>query len=342
MGMRLAPMQTSQTDRPAARPFLAADVGGTHVRIGLVHGTPDPIQPVAVLAYRTSTCAEHASLAEAIEDFASGLGGERALTAVIASAGYQMADGRLVSANLPWSIDLGQLRRHLRLDELRLVNDFEAVAHAAPYFGASEVLHLGGPTQPTTGPILTLGPGTGFGSALWIPSATGAVVLATEAGQAALAPGTELEIAVLRHLLRGRSHVPVEHLLSGPGLLNLYVALCALRDEAPACTTPREVTTACTAGDGRAHQALATFCGLLGSTAGDLALAYKAQGGVYLAGGILPGIAGFVAGSDFIERFLDKGLMREALQDIPVKLIEHGQLGVLGAASWYLGRSGAS
>lgn len=29
--------------------------------------------------------------------------------------------------------------------------------------------------------------------------------------------------------------------------------------------------------------------------------------------------------------------MREALERIPVKVVEHGQLGVIGAASWYLG-----
>ena len=333
--------QTLPLDRNDARPFFAADVGGTHVRLGLVRASDDPARPVAMLEYRSYACADFPGLAEIIEDFLAGVS-IRVGGGVIASAGYQLEDGRLIAANLPWSVHLGQLRERLDMGDVGLVNDFEAMAYAAPYFDGSQVLHLGGPVQSATGPVLALGPGTGFGSALWIPSATAPVVLATEAGQAALAPGTELEIAVLRLLLRERSHVPVEHLLSGPGLLNLYAALCTLHDEPPACTTPREVTAACADGDARARQALATFCGLLGSTAGDLALAYKAQGGVYLAGGILPGIAGFVAASDFIERFLDKGLMREALQDIPVKLIEHGQLGVLGAAGWYLGRQGAT
>jgi glucokinase len=37
-----------------------------------------------------------------------------------------------------------------------------------------------------------------------------------------------------------------------------------------------------------------------------------------------------------VPRFLNKGSMREALERIPVKLVEHGQLGVVGAARWYL------
>ena len=81
------------------------------------------------------------------------------------------------------------------------------------------------------------------------------------------------------------------------------------------------------------------FCGLLGSTVGDMALLYGAQGGVYLAGGILPQIREFLLQSTFVERFLNKGPMREALERIPVKLVEHGQLGVIGAANWYLDRT---
>jgi glucokinase len=33
--------------------------------------------------------------------------------------------------------------------------------------------------------------------------------------------------------------------------------------------------------------------------------------------------------------------MRAALERIPVRLVEHGQLGVLGAANWYLGQTAA-
>jgi len=67
-------------------------------------------------------------------------------------------------------------------------------------------------------------------------------------------------------------------------------------------------------------------------------LTYGAQGGVFLAGGILPQVREFLVRSDFVERFRDKGAMRAVLERVPVNLIEHGQLGVLGAAGWYLDR----
>jgi len=229
------------------------------------------------------------------------------------------------------------LQADVGLQRVHIVNDFEAVAYAAAQVDASGVLHLCGPETAPRGPTLVVGPGTGLGAALWIPTANGPVVLATEAGQPTLAASTELEMAIVRHMQRDRAHVSIEHALSGPGLMNLYRAICALQGQAPALASPDAVTAAAMTGtDPLARQALDVFCGLLGSTIGDMALFYGAHGGVYLAGGILPQIREYLRTSTFVERYLQKGPMGEALARIPVKVVEHGQLGVIGAASWYL------
>ena len=145
------------------------------------------------------------------------------------------------------------------------------------------------------------------------------------------------EIELLRVLGRGQSHVSFEDVLSGPGLLRVYRALCELNGSDVLQLTPAEVTAAALGGhDTAAVEALETFCAVLGSFAGDLALLYGACGGVHLAGGILPQIHDFLRRSAFAERFRNKGVMRAYLEKIPVDLIEHGQLGVIGAASWFL------
>ena len=324
-------------------PFIAADVGGTHVRIGLVRESGDPAHPVAVLHYRKYACAQYPGLAEIIEDFIGTLEGARVTRGVIASAGYPLEDGTVITANLPWRLAPRQIRERLGFSDFRLVNDFEAVAHAAAHVDASEVLRLTGPdAPPTRGPMLVLGPGTGLGAAVWIPTDRHAVVLPTEAGQAALTPGNAIEMALLAEMLKHRSHVPVEYALSGPGLMNLYTALCSLRGATPAFWAPGEITAAAQADrDSLARESLEIFCGLLGSTVGDMALLYGVQSGIYLAGGILPQIREFLLNSSFVERFLNKGPMRAALERIPVRLVEHGQLGVIGAANWYLGQQDA-
>ncbi len=330
-----------QSTRPALapRPFFAADVGGTHVRVGLIQAGSGLGPAVEVLSYRKYRNADYPGLGAILADFASSQ--PPVCECVIATAGYALPDGTVISANLPWPLSSNRIREDLGFDAVHLVNDFEAVAHAAAHINGSQVLQLTGPAEAPRGPTLVVGPGTGLGAAVWIPVGNRSVVLATEAGQASLAASTELEMAVLQQMLRGRSHVSIEHgALSGPGLLNLYTALCAVRGVAPIHATPDAVSAAaCDGSDPLAVETLELFCGILGSTTGDMALLYGVQGGIYLAGGILPKISQFLLNSTFVERFLNKGPMGKALQSIPVKLVEHGQLGVIGAASWYLEKS---
>ena len=49
--------------------FIAADVGGTHVRVGLVRGGNDPATPISVLEYRKYACADYPGLADILRDF---------------------------------------------------------------------------------------------------------------------------------------------------------------------------------------------------------------------------------------------------------------------------------
>lgn len=320
----------------AAAPFVAADVGGTHARIGLIRITAAGRPTLE--RYERYVCADYPSLSAILREFIDSLGGQSVRAAAIACAGYCL-DGTIINTNLPWTVSLGRLRADLALAEVEFVNDFEAVAYAAGHIDLGDTTLLtAAQGAALAAPMLILGPGTGLGAAVRIPVDDGHVVLATEAGQAAFAPSTDTEIEVLRLMRRRGSHVSIEQAaLSGPGLINLYNALCELRGAPATLQSPADITRAGLAGgDALARETLDVFCGLLGSVVGDLVLLYGAQGGVYLAGGILPQIKPHLVNSRFAERFLDKGAMRAVLERVPVRLIEHGQLGVLGAASWFL------
>jgi glucokinase len=319
-------------------PFLAADVGGTHARLALVRAGAASGRPVEVLAFRKYDCTDHASLADFIAEFLAAHDGGRVDHGVVASAGYALDDGTVIATNLPWPLSIRETREHLGFADLRLVNDFQAVAYAAATLPAAETTHIAGPEEASVcGPVLVLGPGTGLGAAVWIPRGERPFVLATEAGQASLVANNELELALLAQLLKQHPHVTIERVLSGPGILNLYNALAVLRGAKPMLSTPSQITAAAQTGDDTlARETLETFCGFLGSVVGDMALTYGVQGGIRLAGGILPQIRDFLPNSDFVARYLNKGPMRAALERIPVRLVEHGQLGVVGAAHWYL------
>ncbi|MFC3550827.1 glucokinase [Lysobacter cavernae] len=321
-----------------AQPFIAADVGGTHARLGLVQVSGDG--KVAVLDYRRYACAEHPSLAAILRDFATSVQAP-ARHAVVAIAG-RLEDDTLINANLPWPVSLERTRVEAGIDHVGLLNDFEAVACAMGYIDAATMTRICGPERAGDGPALVLGPGTGFGAALCLPDAArpGAArrVLASEAGHAALAAGNARELALLGQLLQRWPHVDNERVLSGPGLLNTYTALCELASVAARLPTPEAITAAAQDGsDAQAIETLSLFCAMLGSLAGDLAVTFGADA-VYLAGGIPAQIKPFLLASEFAARFRNKGVLGEVLARVPVRLVEHGQLGLVGAAAWYFER----
>ena len=330
-----------RTHAAAVPPFLAADVGGTHARIGLVQSRGWG-QPVEVLQYQRYACAEWPSLTALLADFLQQLGPGAAVThCAVASAGYVLDDA-VINDTLPWKVSIGDIRRQLGIAQLAMINDFEAVAYATQFLREEDTVSVieGGATRcadRASSPVLVMGPGTGLGSAVLLPGQPHASVLPTEAGQIALAPGNPREMDILTLLARDRPHVAYEHALSGPGLSNLYRAICTLRDRSPTLAQPEEISRAAVArSDDVAVEALEVFCALLGSFAGDLAMLYGASGGVYLAGGILPQIRPVLLASTFAERFFNKGVMRPFLQQVPVRLMEHGQHGVIGAAGLFL------
>jgi glucokinase len=327
-------------DRPAgvpAMPFLAADVGGTYARVALMRAMPQGGgREAEVLAYRKFACADFQGLAELLQAFADDDVRIPVRHCVLACAGQLMGD-EVLNDNFAWPIRLSLLRQAMALDDVAVLNDFEALGYAFDSLPAHDARHLCGPDIEVDGPILVVGPGTGLGAAVRLPDSAGGRVLTTEAGQTDFAPNSVREREVLAHLAPDGGYVAYERIVSGPGLLTLYASLCALHGEAPGLATPEEVTVAAAAcSDAQAVEAVEIFCAALGSFAGSLAMTFMTLGGVYLAGGFLSSMFALLERSAFEERFLHGRSVRALLSRVPVWVTEHGRKGVLGAARWYL------
>ncbi|MGH8033508.1 MAG: glucokinase [Luteimonas sp.] len=311
--------------------FIAADVGGTHVRAGLVRAADDGT--IAVLAWHNYASADYPSLTAALGEFIAANAGAGIDRIAIACPGVVLDDA-VISANLPWRISLPELRQQLGLRQIGFVNDFHAVAHAGQCMTANATTLLTPDVgEAAPGPVLVIGPGTGLGAAVRIAHRAGTLVLPSEVSQSAFAPGSEREIEILRWMRRRDGYVATEQLVSGPGLSNLYLALCAIDGAAPSLSKPTEISAAARDGDRLAREAVLTFCALLGSVIGDVALICGARS-VYIAGGILPQLKEFIDHSAFRARLLGKHMMRAVLERVPVRLIEDERLGIIGAASW--------
>lgn len=322
-------------ERVSAQPFLAADVGGTHARLALVRASRAQERKGEVITYRRLACSDHASLADLLRSFlkTDAIGPVR--HCVLACAGQVVGD-EIIHDNLAWPIDLSGLRGALGFDELFVLNDFEALGYALADVDRLDARLLCGPEIAATGPKLVVGPGTGLGAAVYLPNQSG-FVMATEAGQMDFAAQTLREREVLACLAPEGGYVPSERLLSGPGLLTLYRTLCVLNGASPWLVTPEAVTDAARQRtDANASEAVDLFCAALGGFVGNLAMDFMARGGVYLAGGFLSAMFDLLHRSEFATRFLHGRSVRIFLEHVPVRVMEHGQHGVLGAARYYL------
>jgi glucokinase len=73
------------------------------------------------------------------------------------------------------------------------------------------------------------------------------------------------------------------------------------------------------------------FADIYASVAGDMALACKATGGVYLTGGISPQALPFLQSDRFVQRFNNKPPMQALMATMPVQVVLNTSVGLLGA-----------
>ena len=325
------------------RPWLLADIGGTNARFGWLADGQSRAQHVATLA-----AADHAGPAAAARAYLDQLAGQlgaayvppRAAAFAVATA---VSGDHISFTNSGWALSRQDTQRALALDELRLLNDFEALALSLPHLAPGQVLAIqrstvsaaGGDTAPSpSGALAVIGPGTGLGVAGLVPAASAWVAVPGEGGHASLAAGDDFEWAVLSAVRRQYSHVSAERLLSGIGLPVLHAAVAEVMGHPVAQLLSAEqiVERALACQDATCERSIDTFCALLGSFAGNVALTLGARGGVFIGGGIVPRLGARFTASRFRERFEAKGRFQAYLQAVPTWLITDTLAALTGAA----------
>jgi glucokinase len=303
------PEQTAET-------WLVGDVGGTNARFGLV-GRDGKLLHSAILAD-----ADYAQFIDAIHAYLAQRGdlpAPRQGAIAIASA---ITGDQVRMTNNPWTFSIAGLRDQLGFERLEVINDFTAQALALPHLTANDKVQVGGGNPVSGHPIGVIGPGTGLGVSGLIPSGTRWIPLTGEGGHATIAPSTDRESAVVDHMRKRYDHVSGERCVSGAGLVNLYETLAAIDGVPAAQYAPAQITDPNTV-DPLCREAVAMFCSMLGTMAGNLALTLGAQGGVYIAGGIVPRLGGRFAESPFRERFEAKGRLSSYLAVTPTYVVTH-------------------
>lgn len=293
---------------------LLADIGGTRARFALLAGSQiGPVESVMTGAY--------ASAAGAIGHFLNSQHNAGNVDSAVLACAGPVEGGRCALTNAPWVLEAEELKRTFRLRTVNIVNDLEALAWAVPDFAPADIRSVGHHNAVAAEPVVVIAPGTGLGVACFVPAGEGASVMASEGGHATLAASDEREAVLIETLRRRFGHVSAERVLSGGGLLNLHAALGDWPDGGELHTPEAVTRAALDSGSPRACEALNVFCGFLGSVAGNLALTFRARGGVLIAGGIVPRIVDYLPRTDFRARFESKGRLSRYLSSIPTGVV---------------------
>jgi glucokinase len=287
--------------------LLVADIGGTGSRLAVMTAG-GPVGTPITYANR-----EYDSFDSILSDFLQRLA-QKPSCAALSVAG-PVHNNAVTMTNLGWTLESSGLSARFGFNEVRIVNDFAALAWATTELGSADLQQVGGGQALALANRGVLGPGTGLGVSGLVHTGQDWTVVAGEGGHVTLAATTAEEARIIAHVTREHGHCSAERLLSGPGLATLYELIGGER------CTPETVSRLAHEGDECALQTLRIFSQLLGTVAADLALTLGARGGIYLGGGILPDIADLFAAAGFRERFEAKGRFENYLANIPTYII---------------------
>lgn len=315
-----------------ARSGLVADIGGSNARFGwLAPGSTrvTEVDTLPVAQFADITEAAHHYLAALKTRLGEGFTPPTSAALAVATA---VVDDRIAFTNSPWSFSRVALQQSLGVKRLTVLNDFEALALALPRLQPPQ-LRAHGPLPKAGGTMAVVGPGTGLGVAGVVQTRTGWQALPGEGGHATLAARDDFEAEVLRAARKEHEHLSAERLLSGVGLPTLHRAVAEAMGEPGAPLEPSAIIAGGLAGDAAARRTLETFCALLGSFCGNVALTLGARDGVFIGGGIVPRMADFFFASSFRRSFESKGRFEPYLKAIPTALIIDTLVALDGAAA---------
>ncbi len=313
--------------------YFVADIGGTNARFGCVNQAAPHWWIEHAMALRNE---EFNSVDDLIRTYFAALPEMQIKGGCLAIAG-PVIDDQINITNLGWSFSIAELQQCLQLSELVVINDFVGLAHSLAHLSAEALTEIIAGQGRIGATRLVLGPGTGLGVAALLGERNGRhSVIDTEAGHIGFAPSSDVQVEVLKAMRRQCDYVPIEDLISGTGLPDLYQVLTRIQGKPAERLSATQITDHAAAGsEPICVEVVALFCAMLASFAGDMALCFHASGGVYLGGGLLPKLPLPLIVDSFKQQFSNKGRMSHLLAETPVYLIKPGNAALIGASSYY-------
>ena len=344
--------------------ILGADIGGTNSNFGLFAIDGNKLSPLLLSVHTKSRyITDFSSLVvDLLAYLKENHGINNIKKACFGAAGVASQDHDSAKpTTLDFVIDAASIKRATGLQEVLIINDFEAVAYGIEGLENKDliVVHEGKPRNKENKAII--GAGTGLGKCILGFDEHDAqyVPIPSEGGHADFPVYDQRELDLIEFIKSSyakasadkeevRYNCPIswEDLLSGRGIMRIYAFLSTLNNY------KKSEQSEHIANDGphpdyifghweRDPQCCDTFkmyAGFYGRCAKDFALETLALGGIYIAGGIAEKNLDLFDQSEFRTQFLACGKQRYLLEDIPITVIGNYNVSLYGAARYLLER----
>ncbi|HYK87690.1 MAG TPA: glucokinase [Acidobacteriota bacterium] len=343
--------------------ILVADVGGTNTGVAIIaFSGKDRFEIVRHRTYRSKEVLNFATLYQeflkkeagnlrpgvrkACMDFAGPIGPDRSAA---------------VLTNLKRGFTADEVLKATGIEELTLINDFEAVGFGLEILIANRPeafvrLSRAGRLPPTKGKKPTaavIGAGTGLGTTVLIHDAVTGKYRPTpgEGGHVDFVAVDEFEFRIAQWIRKNRNiseknPLNCEKVVSGPGLVNVFYALGDLQPDLARPAIVRQVGDADpydrppiiirnAAKDALCRRVLDIWLRCYGRAAKNAATFPLAPGGVFLAGGIAAKILPEMQSGIFMKEFTrcDVPTVRPLLMRTPVFIVTDYRIGLFGCAN---------
>ncbi|MEL6923705.1 MAG: glucokinase [Bacteroidota bacterium] len=314
---------------------LAVDIGGTKAHLALYHFRHGEVE---ILRDQRFPSQEYATFQEILEDFEWDQ--PRPDSICIAFAG-PILNGRAQATNLPWALDVEQMRQELDFYNIHLINDLESNAYGLAGLGEDDIVTIQKGNPELKGNAGIIAPGTGLGEAGMYWDGKKLHPFAAEGGHSSFGPRDEVDDAIMKHLRFAHGHVSWERLVSGMGIWNIYQFLVRQADGAQPEWLQKEIETNPNAipiskgakkGNPTCQRTMKLFFKYLAYESASLVVKLKATGGLFIGGGVVPKNMELLDVPVFLEHFRDLGRFRSMIEQIPVHIILNQETALIGAA----------
>lgn len=325
--------------------FLAADIGGTNSNFGIFSRTPEKPILTLTLHYKSREIVDFTLFMKKVIDYVRTQYAIEITEACIGAAGIVYP--HRISArptNLSITINTNQIKKMTGIDDLFLINDFEAVALGREMVDSKDIITINkGAVYRYHANIGFIGAGTGLGKSMlvWHRDEKRYLPVSSEGGHADAVFHTSLEFALNEYIHTHYVKCPVswEMILSGAGIQRIYHFLGNrnnyleteyTREIAKTDFNPDRISYYAQR-DPQSKDTFNMYRTFYARVTKNFVLDSLALNGIYIAGGIASKNMALFLDPLFMKEFVRCGKQRKQLEKVPVLLITDYNVSLYGA-----------